>query len=57
MGRGPGRILTTIEVDLPRPRTMEIRSSPEFQRYREQISALLFNTEPAGDRRAQGTFA
>jgi NitT/TauT family transport system ATP-binding protein len=50
MGKGPGRILEQIEIDLPRPRTSAVRSRPEFLRYRERISELLF-TEQREDQR------
>jgi NitT/TauT family transport system ATP-binding protein len=52
MGKGPGRILETIEIDLPRPRTPAIRGSREFQEYRTRISELLF-TETADERRVR----
>jgi NitT/TauT family transport system ATP-binding protein len=50
MGKGPGRVLEQIEIDLPRPRTAAVRSRPEFLRYRERISELLF-TEQREDQR------
>jgi NitT/TauT family transport system ATP-binding protein len=40
----PGKILTTIDVDLPRPRWQndeEIKASPAFTRYRQEIWHLL----------------
>jgi NitT/TauT family transport system ATP-binding protein len=52
MGKGPGRVLEVIDVDLPRPRTMEIRNSPEFGALREQISGLLFS-HTESDRRVR----
>ena len=33
----PGRILDRVEVDLPRPRTLEMMSEPRFVALREQI--------------------
>jgi NitT/TauT family transport system ATP-binding protein len=33
----PGRIDTTIDIDLPRPRRLALRESPEFGRYVAQI--------------------
>jgi NitT/TauT family transport system ATP-binding protein len=42
MGPRPARILETIEIDLPRPRTRQVRNSPEFLHYRERVSSLLF---------------
>ena len=52
MGARPGRILETIEIDLPRPRTPEVRATPEFQAYRARISALLFG-QTIDERRVQ----
>jgi NitT/TauT family transport system ATP-binding protein len=52
MGARPGRILETIEIDLPRPRTPEVRGTPEFQAYRARISALLFG-QTIDERRVQ----
>ena len=37
MAAGPGRIHTVVDVDLPYPRTEEIRLSPEFGRLRNQV--------------------
>ena len=50
MSKGPGRIIADMAVDLPRPRTSEIRGSSEYIRYREHVSSLLF-TETADERR------
>ena len=33
----PGRVAKTIDVDLPRPRTLELRESPEFAAFTKQI--------------------
>lgn len=41
MSPGPGRILEMLEIDLPRPRELEIRETPEFGRYSSHIRALL----------------
>lgn len=37
----PGRIDRVIDIDLPRPRTLAIRDSPEFASYNRQILDLL----------------
>ena len=50
MSKGPGRIIADMTIDLPRPRTSEVRGSPEYIRYRERVSSLLF-TETADERR------
>jgi NitT/TauT family transport system ATP-binding protein len=44
---GPAHVQEVIEIDLPRPRTEEVRSSPEYAAYRERLSALLFGRVPA----------
>jgi NitT/TauT family transport system ATP-binding protein len=49
MSPRPGRIVTTIAIDLPRPRRLAVRESPEFGRYvahiREQFQAFGLVTE------------
>jgi NitT/TauT family transport system ATP-binding protein len=52
MSKGPGHVLADIPVDLPRPRTTEIRDSPEYLRIRSQVSNLLFG-ETADERRVR----
>jgi NitT/TauT family transport system ATP-binding protein len=42
MAKSPGRVIDTIDIDLPRPRTQRVRNSPEFMQYRQRISAQLF---------------
>jgi NitT/TauT family transport system ATP-binding protein len=37
----PGRIDRIIDIDLPRPRTLGMRESPEFNGYIRQILDLL----------------
>jgi NitT/TauT family transport system ATP-binding protein len=37
MSRSPGRVVDTVTVDLPRPRDLAIRETPEFSRYVSRI--------------------
>jgi NitT/TauT family transport system ATP-binding protein len=39
----PGRVKETIDIDLPRPRPAELKSSAEFAVYRKQVWQLLQN--------------
>ena len=39
--RRPGRIQATLAVDLPRPRTTELLTSPEFMRLKRRAMQLL----------------
>ncbi len=41
MSARPGRILADIRIDLARPRALEIKRSPEFASYADQIWKLL----------------
>lgn len=39
----PGRVQTTVTIDLPRPRTPDMMRSPRFHELSDQISDLLFS--------------
>jgi NitT/TauT family transport system ATP-binding protein len=39
--RRPGRIRTTLEVDLPRPRTLDLLTAPEFMRLKRRAMEAL----------------
>jgi NitT/TauT family transport system ATP-binding protein len=41
MSARPGRILADIRIDLPRPRSLEVKRTPEFVAYAEQIWGLI----------------
>ena len=41
MSARPGRILADIAIDLPRPRQLEIKRTPEFIRYADEIWGLI----------------
>jgi len=41
MSPRPGRVIRELAVDLPRPRTIELMSSPEFGRYTLEIRNML----------------
>jgi NitT/TauT family transport system ATP-binding protein len=41
MSANPGRILETIDIDLPRPRSLDSRETPEFGRYAKRIRGMF----------------
>jgi NitT/TauT family transport system ATP-binding protein len=41
MSASPGRVIREIRVPIPRPRRLEVRNTPEFTAYRQQIWNLL----------------
>ncbi|EPD63887.1 ABC transporter ATP-binding protein [Streptomyces sp. HGB0020] len=48
MAARPGRIHRIIDVDLPYPRTEELRLSPEFARIRNEVWHSVYHQTPAG---------
>jgi NitT/TauT family transport system ATP-binding protein len=47
MGARPGRIIKTVNVDLGRPRTEEMRLSPEFAEIRAELWNAVYHQPPA----------
>jgi NitT/TauT family transport system ATP-binding protein len=45
MSPRPGRITEVVPIDLPRPRTRELLSTPEFLEYTALLTRLLFGDE------------
>ncbi|HXP74088.1 MAG TPA: ABC transporter ATP-binding protein [Stellaceae bacterium] len=41
MSRSPGRVVETLAIDLPRPRPLAIRETPEFSRYVARIRQIF----------------
>lgn len=50
MSKNPGRIAEIIEINLPRPRPLSVRNTPEFGKYAQQIRHLF---AALGDVRAE----
>jgi NitT/TauT family transport system ATP-binding protein len=48
MAARPGRVHRIVEVDLPYPRTEELRLSPEFARLRNEVWQAVYHQAPAG---------
>jgi len=46
----PGAVKADIAIDLPRPRTLDLKRTPAFLRYEDQIWSLLAETERAPSR-------
>lgn len=43
MSRNPGRIIETLDIDLPRPRRLSIRETPEFASYVGRIREVFMS--------------
>jgi NitT/TauT family transport system ATP-binding protein len=54
MSARPGRLLETIVIDLPRPRTVEMMSATKFGEYTLKIRSLL-STAGGGQGAAAGS--
>ena len=48
MSARPGRIVREVPITLPRPRTLDVLSSPEFLNLTAQLTRLLFSTPDEG---------
>jgi NitT/TauT family transport system ATP-binding protein len=53
MAARPGRLHKIIAVDLPYPRTEDIRLSPEFAQIRNQVWHAVYHQEPQTDQTAR----
>jgi len=50
MAARPGRIYDVVDVDLPYPRTEEVRLSPQFAALRNRVWHSVYHQEPASGR-------
>src|ERR687886_306400 len=41
MAARPGRVIADIAIDIPRPRALSVKRTPEFARYEEEIWRLI----------------
>jgi NitT/TauT family transport system ATP-binding protein len=46
MAPRPGRIIADITIDLPRPRVLDVKRTPEFARYAQRIWSLISGHQP-----------
>src|SRR5690606_25279686 len=45
MSARPGKVLDDIRIDLPRPRQIQVRDTPEFGAYAHRVRALLMTPQ------------
>jgi len=43
MGANPGRVITTVPIDLPYPRSQALRMSPQYSTYCREVSDRLYS--------------
>ena len=48
LAANPGRLVASIDIDLPRPRTLALMQTPGFNRLENAVRAALFDGELAG---------
>jgi NitT/TauT family transport system ATP-binding protein len=48
MAPRPGRIIADITIDLPRPRVLDVKRTPEFAQYEQRIWSLISGHLPEG---------
>ena len=48
MSKGPGRVKEVLKIDLPRPRSAEIKDTPKFTEYRSYIRSLFKGEKKRG---------
>jgi len=41
MSRNPGRVIEDLTIDVPRPRPLAVRATPDFNRYVALLQALF----------------
>ncbi|MFM9884417.1 MAG: ABC transporter ATP-binding protein, partial [Burkholderiales bacterium] len=43
MSRNPGRIIETIDIDIPRPRALTVRETPKFTQYTAHLRDVFLS--------------